>query len=361
MGGGAEMVGPPRVLCGAGPDRRERNTFPQDLVVGESIRPWDSKTSTLKPSSTPRSPSTNSLLRHDFVPQNPSVFSSLVDPCILRRKPFHLIDRGRMPHWCKKPSPVVTSKTNNASTANMAALPFQVSALLVQPHSHTVTGGGSSPRFESYAARSSSTLPSGTSDCRHQNHSSIRLYNNAISILQDTVQGAKKKLNKGKGKLLEKMGKNSNIICKNGLTFTVQWPMVCGMDNIDQLDLEPKLTSYLSKWRTTTNGSITFFAFGRPNNRDKLSQRLLKKPEQPRKSNDMIAYDWMRTDQAAMDSFSELKVSSNCMIQHQISCVAKKNDPTSELSMLLAEEPWHMQKMISYPKECQCPIIIMKV
>ncbi|URE31947.1 hypothetical protein MUK42_15736 [Musa troglodytarum] len=83
MGGGAEMVGPPRVLCGAGPDRRERNTFPQDLVVGESIRPWDSKTSTLKPSSTPRSPSTNSLLRHDFVPQNPSVFSSLVDPCIV--------------------------------------------------------------------------------------------------------------------------------------------------------------------------------------------------------------------------------------------------------------------------------------
>ncbi|RZR88185.1 hypothetical protein BHM03_00015711 [Ensete ventricosum] len=67
-----------------------------------------------------------------------------------------------MPHWCKKPSPVVTSKTNNARTANIAALPFQVSALLVQPHSHTVTGGGSSPRFESYAARSSSTLPSGT-------------------------------------------------------------------------------------------------------------------------------------------------------------------------------------------------------
>lgn len=75
----------------------------------------------------------------------------------------------------------------------------------------------------------------------------------------------------------------------------------------------------------------------------------------------MIAYDWMRTDQAAMDSFSELKVSSNSMVQHQISCVAKKNDPTSELSMLLAVEPCHMQKIISYPKECQCPIIIMKV
>ncbi|URE31945.1 hypothetical protein MUK42_15736 [Musa troglodytarum] len=154
-----------------------------------------------------------------------------------------------MPHWCKKPSPVVTSKTNNASTANMAALPFQVSALLVQPHSHTVTGGGSSPRFESYAARSSSTLPSGTSDCRHQNHSSIRLYNNAISILQDTVQGAKKKLNKGKATayiILNIIDSSTEMqqkaLIQNGLTFTVQWPMVCGMDNIDQLDLEPKLT-----------------------------------------------------------------------------------------------------------------------
>uniref|UniRef100_A0A0D9WVI9 Uncharacterized protein n=1 Tax=Leersia perrieri TaxID=77586 RepID=A0A0D9WVI9_9ORYZ len=71
-----------------------------------------------------------------------------------------------MPHWCKKPSPVVTSSTRRARTASIAARPFQVSALFVQPHSHTVTGGGNSLRFESYAANNSSTLPRGTSGCR---------------------------------------------------------------------------------------------------------------------------------------------------------------------------------------------------
>lgn len=74
--------------------------------------------------------------------------------------------KGNMPHWCRNPSPVVTSRTNRTSTANIAARPFQVSALLVQPHSQTVTGGGSSLRFESYVANNSSTLPSGTKDCR---------------------------------------------------------------------------------------------------------------------------------------------------------------------------------------------------
>lgn len=75
-------------------------------------------------------------------------------------------NKGKMPHWCRNPSPVVTSRTNRTSTASIAALPFQVSALLVQPHSQTITGGGSSVRFESYAANNSSTLPSGTKDCR---------------------------------------------------------------------------------------------------------------------------------------------------------------------------------------------------
>ena len=37
--------------------------------------------------------------------------------------------------------------------------PFQVSALLVQPHCHTLTGGGSTRRSRSYACSSSSTRP----------------------------------------------------------------------------------------------------------------------------------------------------------------------------------------------------------
>ena len=76
-------------------------------------------------------------------------------------------NNGSIPHWCRNPSPVVTS---NNSTTSTASWPFQVSTLFVQPHSHTITGGGSSSRFESYAASSSSTLPRGTSDCRMQNH-----------------------------------------------------------------------------------------------------------------------------------------------------------------------------------------------
>lgn len=82
------------------------------------------------------------------------------------KKERELIQRknGKKPHWWRNPSPVVTSSTNKTSTASIAALPFQVSALLVQPHSHTVTGGGSSLRCESYAANNSSTLPSGTKD-----------------------------------------------------------------------------------------------------------------------------------------------------------------------------------------------------
>jgi hypothetical protein len=72
---------------------------------------------------------------------------------------------GNIPHWCKKPCPVVTSRTNRTRTASIAARPFQVSALLVQPHSHTITGDCSSLRFKSYTASSSSTLPSGTKDC----------------------------------------------------------------------------------------------------------------------------------------------------------------------------------------------------
>lgn len=75
-------------------------------------------------------------------------------------------NKGNTPHWCKKPSPVVTSRTNSTSTASIAALPFQVSALFVHPHSQTITGGGSSLRCESYVASNSSTLPRGTSDCR---------------------------------------------------------------------------------------------------------------------------------------------------------------------------------------------------
>ena len=75
-------------------------------------------------------------------------------------------NKGNIPHWCKNPSPVVTSSTNRTSTANIAALPFHVSALFVQPHSQTITGGGSSLRCESYAANSSSTLPNGTKDCK---------------------------------------------------------------------------------------------------------------------------------------------------------------------------------------------------
>lgn len=77
-------------------------------------------------------------------------------------------DNGNIPHWCRKPSPVVTSSTSRTNTASMAALPFHVSALFVQPHSQTTTGGGSSLRCESYAANSSSTLPRGTKDCRTQ-------------------------------------------------------------------------------------------------------------------------------------------------------------------------------------------------
>ncbi len=78
-------------------------------------------------------------------------------------------NKGNMPHWCRKPSPVVTSRTNRTSTASIAALPFQVSALFVQPHSHIVTSGGSSLRCESYAANNSSTLPRGTKDCKNPN------------------------------------------------------------------------------------------------------------------------------------------------------------------------------------------------
>lgn len=79
-----------------------------------------------------------------------------------------------MPHWCKKPSPVVTSRTNNTTTANMAALPFHVSALLVQPHSHIVTGGGRLLRWESYVASNSSTLLRGTRDCQKQQKTTLR-------------------------------------------------------------------------------------------------------------------------------------------------------------------------------------------
>lgn len=76
------------------------------------------------------------------------------------------LTNGNIPHWCRNPSPVVTSKSNRRSTASIAALPFQVSALFVQPHSHTSTGGGNSLRCESYAANNSSTLPRGTKDCK---------------------------------------------------------------------------------------------------------------------------------------------------------------------------------------------------
>ncbi len=62
--------------------------------------------------------------------------------------PLQLIG-GKIPHWCKTPCPVVTSKTSNSRTATIAARPFQVSALFVHPHSHKDTGAGSSRRSAS--------------------------------------------------------------------------------------------------------------------------------------------------------------------------------------------------------------------
>ena len=77
---------------------------------------------------------------------------------------FIHLSEGHIPIWCSKPLSAVNSKNKRRSTASIATLPFQVSALFVQPHSHTITGGGNSLRCESYAANNSSTLPNGTRD-----------------------------------------------------------------------------------------------------------------------------------------------------------------------------------------------------
>ena len=49
----------------------------------------------------------------------------------------------RESHWDSRGRPVETSRAIRTSTATMAILPFQVSALLVQPHFQAATGGGS--------------------------------------------------------------------------------------------------------------------------------------------------------------------------------------------------------------------------
>lgn len=79
---------------------------------------------------------------------------------------FIHLSGGNIPHWCRKLPSVVTSKNIRSRKASIATLPFQVSELFVQPHSHTTNGGGNSLRLESYVANNSSTLPKGTNDCQ---------------------------------------------------------------------------------------------------------------------------------------------------------------------------------------------------
>ena len=85
---------------------------------------------------------------------------------MIHSKPWQIQGKsGKIPIWWKIPWPVLTSNKSKARTANIAALPFHVSALFVQPHSQTVTGGGSCLLWASYVASSSSTLPRGINDC----------------------------------------------------------------------------------------------------------------------------------------------------------------------------------------------------
>mmetsp|Transcript_13253 Transcript_13253/g.41504 ORF Transcript_13253/g.41504 Transcript_13253/m.41504 type:complete len:225 (-) Transcript_13253:824-1498(-) len=66
-----------------------------------------------------------------------------------------------MPSACNTPSPEVISISSAVENAAIAMRPFHVSALLVQPHCHTSTGGGSASRSRSYASSRSGTVEFG--------------------------------------------------------------------------------------------------------------------------------------------------------------------------------------------------------
>ncbi|CAK7328557.1 unnamed protein product [Dovyalis caffra] len=131
----------------------------------------------------------------------------------------------------QKPCPVVTSRTNRTRTASIAARPFQVSGLPVQPHSHTITGGGSSLRFESYTASSFSTLPSGTKDCRNSqtnNEPKVGGKNLSSSSAQKQSYGDVSVIPSGHELVCLRRGKGDIFVCNPNTHEPVKLPKPCG-------------------------------------------------------------------------------------------------------------------------------------
>ena len=62
--------------------------------------------------------------------------------------------------------PVMISSTKMRKMATIARRPFQISALLVQPHSHIATGEGTARRSRSYASSSASSSPASVKETR---------------------------------------------------------------------------------------------------------------------------------------------------------------------------------------------------
>jgi hypothetical protein len=113
----------------------------------------------------PQRPAAGAARQHSSgtppIPRAPSSPRALPPPPSPRPPACPGPDHSSMSMRAKRLWPVVTSSSTITSSAIIAIRPFQVSALLVQPHCQRMTGAGRVRRSRSYASSSVSTSPAG--------------------------------------------------------------------------------------------------------------------------------------------------------------------------------------------------------